>query len=206
MTPPEIEQGEYSNKIIVTAPMTWDHVKQWEDTTVGRRGQEYEVWKKHLMELLDRTDSLVFEVQPDDGASDPNELDIEATTDNLPKVLEFIDKHLEAAGCPLKSQMQIDVAAEEIFVNIANYAYKPDKGMAKVRVEVGGDPLSVSITFIDQGVKYDPLAKEDPDVTLSAEERQIGGLGIFLVKNTMDDLTYQYLNGSNILTLKKNLE
>ncbi len=169
----------------------------------GLGKEEYEVWKKHLMELLDRTDSLVFEVQPDQDTDDPNELDIEATTDNLPQVLEFIDKHLEAAGCPLKSQMQIDVAAEEIFVNIANYAYKPDKGMAKVRVEVCDDPLQVSITFIDRGIQYDPLAKEDPDVTLSAEDRQIGGLGIFLVKNTMDDLSYQYIDGSNILTLKK---
>lgn len=171
----------------------------------GQGKEEFEVWKKHLMELLDRTDSLEFDIQPDASAGLPHELDIEATTDNLPKVLEFIDKHLEAVGCPIKSQMQIDVAAEEIFVNIAHYAYKPDKGMAKVRVEVGDDPLHVSITFIDHGVKYDPLAKEDPDVTLSAEERQIGGLGIFLVKNTMDDINYQYVNGSNILTLKKNL-
>ena len=170
----------------------------------GQGKEEYEIWKEHLMELLDKTDSLVFETGPS-GAQNANELDIEATTDNLPKVLEFIDKHLEAAGCPIKSQMQIDVAAEEIFVNIAHYAYKPDKGMAKVRVEVGDDPLQVSITFIDHGVKYDPLSREDPDVTLSAEERQIGGLGIFLVKNTMDDISYQYVNGSNILTLKKNL-
>lgn len=172
----------------------------------GQGKEEYEVWKKHLMELLDRTDTLAFDVKPDAGTDNPNELDVEATTDNLPQVLEFIDKHLEAAGCPIKSQMQIDVAAEEIFVNIAHYAYKPDKGMAKVRVEVGGDPLSVSITFIDHGVQYDPLAKEDPDITLSAEDRQIGGLGIFLVKNTMDDISYQYVNGSNILTLKKTIE
>ena len=157
------------------------------------------------MELLDRTETLAFDPDQSVNGSDPNELDIEAITENLPKVLEFIDSKLEAVGCPLKTQMQIDVAAEEIFVNIANYAYSPDKGMAKVRVEVGDDPLHVSITFIDHGVPYDPLAKEDPNVNLSAEERQIGGLGIFLVKNTMDDLTYEYINGSNILTLKKNL-
>ncbi len=171
----------------------------------GQGKAEYEIWRKNLMELLDRTETLAFDPDQSVNGSDPNELDIEAITENLPKVLEFIDSKLEAVGCPLKTQMQIDVAAEEIFVNIANYAYSPDKGMAKVRVEVGDDPLHVSITFIDHGVPYDPLAKEDPNVNLSAEERQIGGLGIFLVKNTMDDLTYEYINGSNILTLKKNL-
>ena len=171
----------------------------------GQGKAEYDIWRKNLMELIDRTDTLAFDLEPCENDPDPNELDVEATTENLPEVLEFIDSRLEAVGCPLKTQMQIDVAAEEIFVNIANYAYKPDKGRAKVRVEVGEDPLQVSITFIDHGVPYDPLAKEDPNVTLSAEERQIGGLGIFLVKNTMDDITYEYINGSNILTLKKNL-
>ena len=76
--------------------------------------------------------------------------------------------------------------------------------MAKIRVEVGGEPLGVTITFIDSGMHYDPLAKEDPDVTLSAEERKIGGLGVFLVKNTMDDITYEYKDGQNILSLRKN--
>ena len=132
-----------------------------------------------------------------------DELELEATVANLPKVLGFIDGHLEEAGCPIRVMMQIDMAAEEIFVNIANYAYAPGKGMAKIRVDVTEDPLGVVITFIDRGVMYDPLAKEDPDVTLSAEERKIGGLGIFLVKSTMDDITYEYSNGQNILKLKK---
>jgi anti-sigma regulatory factor (Ser/Thr protein kinase) len=131
------------------------------------------------------------------------ELEIEATVANLPRVLGFIDRHLEANGCPIRVMMQIDMAAEEIFVNIANYAYAPGKGMAKIRVDSVADPLGVVITFTDSGVQYDPLAKEDPDVTLSAEERKIGGLGIFLVKSTMDDMTYEYNNGQNILRLKK---
>ena len=101
--------------------------------------------------------------------------------------------------------MQISLAAEEVFVNIAHYAYAPDKGRAVVRVEVSGDPVSVTITFMDHGMPYDPLGNEDPDLTLSAEERQIGGLGVFLVKKTMDDVNYEYKNGQNILTLKKNL-
>ena len=105
----------------------------------------------------------------------------------------------------MKIQMQIDIAVEEIFVNIANYAYAPEIGTATVRVEVMGDPPSVDITFIDKGIPYDPLAKADPDVTLSAEERQIGGLGIFMVKKSMDDVKYAYLDGHNILTIKKGL-
>jgi len=133
------------------------------------------------------------------------ELEIEARTENLPQVLAFVDEQLEAADCPMKIQMQIDIAVEEIFVNIAHYAYTPEVGTAMVRVEILEDPPSVDITFIDGGVPYDPLAKADPDVTLSAEERQIGGLGIFMVKKSMDDVKYTYLDGHNILTLKKGL-
>ena len=106
----------------------------------------------------------------------------------------------------MKAQMQIELAVEEIFVNIAKYAYSPEVGRAKVRVELEQDPLKVIITFIDQGMPYDPLAKEDPDVTLSAEQRDIGGLGIFLTKQTMDDVEYEYKEGQNILTIKKNFE
>ena len=133
------------------------------------------------------------------------ELVIDALTDNLPQVLAFVDEQLEAADCPMKIQMQIDIAVEEIFVNIAHYAYNPDIGTATVRVEVMSEPPAVDITFIDNGIPYDPLAKADPDVTLSAEERQIGGLGIFMVKKSMDDVKYEYLDGHNILTLKKGL-
>ena len=131
------------------------------------------------------------------------ELELEALTDNLPQVISFVDEQLEAADCPMKIQMQIDIAVEEIFVNIAHYAYNPEVGTAKVRVEVLGEPPAVDITFIDNVIPYDPLAKADPDVTLSAEERQIGGLGIFMVKKSMDDVKYEYLDGHNILTLKK---
>lgn len=133
------------------------------------------------------------------------EFDIEARNENLDAVLQFVDEQLEEAGCSMKTQMQIDLAVEEIFVNIANYAYDPEIGPATVRVEVEPDGSAVSITFIDHGVPYDPLAKADPDVSLSAEDRKIGGLGIFLVKKSMDDIKYEYVNGSNILTMKKSL-
>ena len=133
------------------------------------------------------------------------ELDIEAVKDNLSNVLEFIDSQLEKTDCSAKIQMQIDLAAEEIFVNIAEYAYDPETGPATVRVEVRPDGSAVIITFIDHGIPYDPLAKDDPDITLSAAEREIGGLGIFLVKKNMDDINYEYVNGSNILTIIKKL-
>ena len=137
------------------------------------------------------------------GPKPTNELTLEASAENLSRVQTFVEERLEAAECPMKAQMQIGVAVEEIFVNIASYAYAPNKGEATVRVEHSEDPASVTITFIDSGTPYDPLKKADPDVALPAEEREIGGLGIFMTKKLMDDVTYEYRDGRNILTLKK---
>lgn len=134
------------------------------------------------------------------------ELTIGATVENIGIVTEFVDKQLEAMDCPMKAQMQIDIAIDELFGNIASYAYNPEIGQATVRVEVTEDPLAVIITFIDNGVPYDPLKKEDPDITLSAEEREIGGLGIYMVKKSMDDINYEYKDGQNILSIKKKLK
>lgn len=133
-----------------------------------------------------------------------SELTLEANTENLDQVLAFVDGHLEILECPIKIQMQVDIAVEELFVNIAQYAYKPNVGPVTVRVETTEKPpQAVSITFFDQGMPYNPLEKENPDVTLSAEERQIGGLGIFMVKKSMDDIAYEYKDGQNILKIKK---
>ena len=133
------------------------------------------------------------------------ELTVRATVGNIPQVTAFIDELLEDAGCSVKAKIQIDVAIDELFGNIAHYAYHPETGPATVRVEVEQEPLAVIITFIDNGVPYDPLATEEPDVTLSAEEREIGGLGVFLVKKTMDDVSYEYKDGQNILRIRKNM-
>ncbi len=129
---------------------------------------------------------------------------LEATVNNLNQVLSFIDGVLEEHDCPMKLQMQIDVAVEEIFVNIANYAYAPETGQAVIGIDVTPD-RQVRITFSDSGMPYNPLEKTDPDITLSAEERAIGGLGIFMVKKSMDDMIYTYQDGQNILTLVKNI-
>ena len=134
------------------------------------------------------------------------EITVEATIENIEKVTDFVNNELEAIGCPMKAQAQIDVAIDELFSNIAQYAYNPEVGPATVKVEVvNGEQTSVLITFVDKGVQYDPLQKEDPDVTLALEDRPIGGLGIFITKKTMDDIKYEYKDGQNILTIKKNI-
>ncbi len=131
------------------------------------------------------------------------ELTVEATPENVDKVIEFVDEMLEEYGCGMKEQMAIDVAVDELFANIAHYAYNPETGYATVKVNVVEDPLSVEITFVDNGKPYDPLAKADPDTTQSIEDREIGGMGILIVKKSMDAVDYEYKDGKNILTIKK---
>lgn len=133
------------------------------------------------------------------------ELNVAASVENIEAVTDFVNRELESLNCPMKAQLQIDVAIDELFGNIARYAYSAEGGEATVRVEVEEDPLSVIITFIDRGIPFDPLKRRDPNVTLSAEEREIGGLGIFLVKKTMDAIDYEYNDGQNILRIRKNM-
>ena len=133
------------------------------------------------------------------------EITLAATVENIETVTEFVNAQLELIDCPIKVQMQIDIAIDELFGNIAHYAYNTEVGNATVRVEISEAPLAVIITFIDNGVPYDPLGKDDPDITLSAEEREIGGLGIYMVKKSMDEITYEYKDGQNILKIKKNI-
>ena len=132
-------------------------------------------------------------------------LTCEARAENIQLVTDFLDRELEALDCSPKAQMQIDVAADEIFANISAYAYTPGVGEATVSFEC--DPVTriACIRFQDRGVPYNPLKKEDPDVSLPAEERALGGLGIFLVKKTMDEMEYEYRDGQNILTLRKKI-
>lgn len=133
------------------------------------------------------------------------EITVLATVENIAVVTGFVNAELGKLNCPEESRVQIDVAIDEIFGNIANYAYKPEEGPATVRIETGDTPFSVSIAFVDHGIKFNPLSAEEPDITLSARERRIGGLGIFMVKKTMDDITYEYKDGENILTIRKNI-
>lgn len=132
-----------------------------------------------------------------------SEVTLEAAEENLDEVLRFVEDALEDTGCSLEDQRQIAIAVEEVFINIVSYAYKPGRGDTTLRLDVSQDPAEVTITFIDHGVPFDPLAKEDPDINLPAKQRKVGGLGIFVVKNLMDDVFYEYRNGQNILTMKK---
>lgn len=135
-----------------------------------------------------------------------HELSIEANLDNVAAVLDFVESHL--SGCSAKTISRIGVAVDEVFSNIARYAYRtasgsePDAGNATVRITVEDD---VTIEFEDSGAPYNPLAKDDPDVTIPADEREIGGLGIFIVKNIMDTVEYRREGGKNILTIKKEI-
>ena len=132
------------------------------------------------------------------------QLKVTANISELDQVLSFADTILEGMECPMKVQMQIDIAIEEIFVNIAHYAYPDGEGEAVIEVETDENANSVKITFIDQGTPYDPLQNKAPDITLSADDRPIGGLGIFMVKKSMDEVSYEYKDGTNQLTIRKN--
>ena len=133
------------------------------------------------------------------------ELTLAATIENISAATAVVDEQLEALDCPMRAQMQIDIAIDELFGNIAHYAYTPDTGEATVRFEFDEAERCVRLTFIDSGIPYNPLEKDDPDVTLSAEERAVGGLGIFMVKKAMDGMAYERSDGRNVLTVWKKL-
>lgn len=141
---------------------------------------------------------------PDQTSIAKKEIRLEAAVDHLGAAQDFVEDFLGEA-CPVNTRMQIALAVEEIFVNIALYAYAPETGEVRIGVELYRDPAAVAICFADRGIPYDPLAKRDPDVSLPAEERDIGGLGIYMTKQFMDEMNYEYRDGQNILSMKKNL-
>ena len=132
-----------------------------------------------------------------------NEIEVKADKNMLNGVIEFIEQALDENGVSPKIQMQLTIAAEEIFVNIASYAYTSNDGTAIVKLKIENEPNLVTMIFIDKGVQFNPLEKADPDVTLSAEERGIGGLGIYMTKKSMDNMKYKYMDGENYLLIEK---
>ena len=133
------------------------------------------------------------------------EITLTASVDQIKKVVDFVNDYLKKAGCSVRSRIQIDVAIDEIFGNIALYAYAPDTGPATVRVETEDKPPCVVITFIDHGKPFDPLTSKEPDLAKPIKERRIGGMGLFMVKKTMDDVSYCFRDGQNILTIRKKI-
>ena len=133
------------------------------------------------------------------------EIRLEAKKENIEKATEFVQEEMEEAGFSMKAIMQVAVAIDEIYVNIASYAYGQGTGMVTVQVDIEqeDDGQEMVLTFIDSGIPFNPVEFEDPDITRPAEERSIGGLGIFLVKKTMNGMKYRRKDGKNILTIKK---
>ena len=133
------------------------------------------------------------------------QITVKAAIENLPAVTSFVDEMLEANGCGMKALMQLNIAVDELFSNIAHYAYPGGAGEVTVTAAFDAPQRLFALTFTDSGIPYNPLDREDPDITLSAEERQIGGLGIMMVRKTMDGMTYEYTDGHNILTISKKI-
>ena len=133
-------------------------------------------------------------------------LELAAEIENFDQVTAFVEERLEALGCMGKTAMQIQMAVEEVFVNIASYAYYPGKGNTKISIWGTSAPDMVWLRFADGGLPFDPLEKADPDISQKAEQREIGGLGIFMVKEFMDSVSYTYENQENTLTIGKKYE
>ena len=148
---------------------------------------------------------LLFDLKFYKGRERMTNKTFEAKTEALSNVLGFVDEMLEKYECPMKIQTAVCVAIEEVFVNIAHYAYKGGDGDVSLGIGFNTENRTITFRMADKGVPFDPLKKPDPDITLSAEEREIGGLGIFITKKTMDTVEYAYENGENILTMTKKI-
>lgn len=133
------------------------------------------------------------------------ELNIKADKSNLGKIFDFVNYKLSPYSVPDNIIAKINIAVEEIFVNIANYAYENEKGEVTIECSIVNDLPEIEIIFIDSGKKFNPLKHIDPDTTLMAEDREIGGLGILLTKKLMDDVSYEYKDGKNVLKIVKKL-
>ena len=128
----------------------------------------------------------------------------EAKVENLDNVLGFMEDELLSHGCSMKLVMPINISLEEMFVNIASYAYEPETGDATITVDFEGDDVIIQLR--DTGMEFDPLAKVDPNINASAEERDIGGLGIYMVKKYMDHCEYERKDNTNIFTMRKKIK
>jgi sigma-B regulation protein RsbU (phosphoserine phosphatase) len=154
---------------------------------------------------FDDITTLIFDYKPVNRERQVVTKIFPAKTEALSDVLGFVEENLEQRKCSKKKKTSICVAIEEVFVNIAHYAYGGAEGQVSLRIAFEEDSRVITFRIADQGVPFDPLKRKDPDISLSAEEREIGGLGIFLTKKTMDSVTYAYENGENVLTMSKKI-
>lgn len=133
------------------------------------------------------------------------EITVESLAENVEVVTEFVNNYLDRYSDNIRAKTQINVAIDELFSNIVKFAYSPEVGEAIIRIELREDPVSISISFIDHGKPFNPLELDNPDLDLSLDERKAGGLGIFIVRQSMDEISYEYKDGQNILTIRKKL-
>lgn len=192
----KLREIEHKARIIGYTRLLRRSIRNGEYTGSEQGKREFAFRMERLLELVNSVDELDV---------DPNELTVDAEPGNLPDVQAFIAEKFAAAGGSPAAGMQMELAAEEIFINIASYAYAPGHGRVSVRAEAGGEPKRFTVTFTDGGRPYDPLKAAQPDVTLPGSERPIGGLGIFITLKSVDDAAYEYRGGKNILTLRKYL-
>lgn len=137
------------------------------------------------------------------GNAEQLERTVIAVLENYAMVADFVDGELEKREVPMAAEAQIDIALDEIYTNVAKYAYVEQAGEVTVRLDFSEDISEVRMTVSDAGIPYDPLKRPDPDVSLEAEARQIGGLGIYMVKKLMNEVYYEYRNGRNVLSMLK---
>ena len=167
-------------------------------------GKGMEIYKLLGLDSLDCSVALIKNVASRKmGKKDIIKIDSDFDVDT--DILGFVDQMLEKYNCPMKTQMAICVAIEEVFVNIARYAYEDGNGEVTLGIKLDEENQIITFKMSDRGIPFDPLKKDDPDITLSADEREIGGLGIFITKKTMDSISYAYENGENVLTMLKKI-
>lgn len=139
------------------------------------------------------------------GTAMKEEKNFPADDNALPEVQGFFEGLMEQLACPMKTQIAVSVVIEEVFINIAHYAYPEGEGRAVAAFAFDPETRIATFEFRDRGIPFDPLKQEEPDITLPAEERDIGGLGILITRKTMDRVTYRYEDGENILTMQKTI-
>lgn len=142
-----------------------------------------------------------------EGVIPMNSYKTKAVMENLDSMIDFvIDNVKKLSGNDTKLEGKIRLVCEEAFVNVINYAYPDSDGEIEIQYNENSEEKKFSITMLDSGVEFDPLKKEDPDITLAMEEREIGGLGIFMIKQIMDNVVYERKNGQNVLFMEKTIK
>ena len=134
-----------------------------------------------------------------------HKLTVPAKIENLQKVFNFLNTQLNSVTYNMKSRLQLELSIEEAYVNISKYAYEYNEGNIEILSHIDKDPIQITVKLMDSGIPYNPLNNEDPNILANTEEKELGGLGILLIKKNVDNIRYEYLDGKNVLTIQKKL-